>query len=225
MRGIQSMNKALIILVILMLTSCGEDWALKEETLNLADENRAWITPDKYGNSFVLMDNNKISQGFSMYQNSSDFSPSTSSYFGIRTRITKTESFTQAWSSNFGQSIMLILTAGFEPFGDRFSISLNELNFMYDFKFETIGHIYFNSASKSKTMTDIGYVETDTIFSMVDLQDTLTVHGVKYSGILHFRLDDFKDQWTDFSINEIYPAKNVGLIKYSLNNGIVYERK
>jgi hypothetical protein len=219
------MNRGLIILLILVVTSCGEDSALKVETLNLADENRDWITPDKYGNSFVLMDNNKISQGFSMYQNSSDFSPSTTSYFGIRTRLTKTESFTQAWSSNFGQSIMLILTAGFEPFGDRFSISVNGLNFMYDFKFETIGHIYFDSGSKSKTMTDTGYVETDTIFSVVDLQDTLTVHGVKYTGILHFRLEDFKDQWTDFTVREICLAKNVGLIKYTLNNGIVYERK
>lgn len=218
------MNKYLIICIFLVLTSCGEDHALREETLCIADENRNWITPDTYGSGFIMVDNNKISQGFMMYGNSSDFSPSTTSYFGIRTRITKTESFTQSWSSNFGQSLMLILTAGFKPFGDRFSISINDINFMYDFKFNTIGHIYFNSASKSKTMTDTGYVENETIFSTVQILDSLTVKGIRYNGVLHFSFEDFPDLWTDFTVKEVYLAREFGLIKYSLKNGIAYER-
>lgn len=207
-----------------ILCSCGEDWAFKEETLYIAAENRAWITPDNYGTSFIMVDGNKISQGFKMNENSTDFSPQTSSYFGIRTRISKYESFTQAWSSNFGQRFMLILHAGSEPFGDRLSISIDEIDFMYDFKFKTIGHIYFDSSYKSKTMTDIGYEENEKIYSTVELLDSLTVNGVKYDGILHFSFEDFKDLWSDFTIKEVYIGKHIGLIKYSLNNGITYER-
>jgi len=218
------MNKILILIFMTALCSCGEDWAFKEETLTIAAENRDWVTEDQYGASFIMVDNHKISQGFRMNLNSTDFSPSSTSYFGIRTHLTKTESFTQAWSSNFGQRFMTILTAGFEPFGDRFSISINELNFMYDFSFKTIGHIYFNSSSKSKTMTNTGYAENETIYSIVQLLDTLTVNGVRYDGILYFNLLDFKDEWSDFTITEIFFARHTGLIKYTLRNGVTYER-
>ena len=218
------MNKYLLILFLAVLCSCREDHALREETLTIAGENRDWITRDTYGTGFIMTDNNNITQGFMMQKNSTDFSPSETYIFGIRTRITKTESFTQSWYSNFGQSIMLILTAGFEPFGDRFSLSVNELNFMYDFKLNTIGHIYFNSVYKSKTMTDTGYEEVEAIYSTVQILDSLTVNGVRYDGVLHFSFEDFKDFWTDFTIKEVYLAKQYGLIKYSLNNGITYER-
>ncbi len=224
MKNIRFMNKCLIILVVTVLCSCGRERAFKEETLYIASENRDWVTPDHYGTNFIMVDNNKISQGFSMNQNSTDFSPQTSYYFGIRTRISKYESFTQAWSSNYGYRIMFILTAGFEPFGDRFSISINELNFMYDFKFKTIGHLYFNSSYKSQVMTDTGYVENEKIYSTVEMVNTLTVNGVKYDGILHFCFEDFKELWTDFTVKEVYLARKYGLIKYSLNNGITYER-
>lgn len=207
-----------------ILCSCGDDWAFKEETLHIATENRDWITADQYGTSFIMVDNNKISQGFIMNHNSTDFSPSTTSYFGIRTRITKTESFTQSWTSNFGQGFMTILTAGFEPFGDRLSVSINEINFMYDFTFQTIGHIYFNSSYKSKTMTDTGYEENETIYSTVQILDSLTVNGIRYIGVLHFIFEDFPDLWTDFTVKEVYLAKHIGLIKYSLNDGVTYER-
>jgi hypothetical protein len=217
------MNRFLIILIIIVLCSCRDDWAFKEETIYLAEESKDWLTPDKYGTSFIMVDNNNISQGFLMNQNSTDFSPSESYYFGIRTRISRYESYTQAWTSNFGQMIMFILHAGSEPFGDRFSMSINGIDFMYDLKFKTIGNIYFNSSSKSKTMTDTGYEENETIYSKVELMDTLSVSGVKYYGILHFSLKDFKDEWSDFTTTEVYIARHTGLIKYSLNNGITYE--
>jgi hypothetical protein len=218
------MNKYLIILIMAILCSCGEDWAFKEETLYIAAENRDWITPDKYGTSFIMVDNNKISQGFMMNENSTDLSPKTSSYFGIRTRISKYESFTQGWSSNFGQRFGITLQAGFEPFGDRLGISIDRIYFTYDFKFKTIVNISLNSSDLSKTMTDKGYEENETIYSTVELLDTLTVNGIKYEGILHFNLEDFKDQWSDFTITEVYIVKHIGLIKYSLNNRITYER-
>ena len=40
-----------------------------------------------------------------------------------------------------------------------------------------------------------------------------------------FSFDDFKDKWSKFTIKELYVAKQYGLIKYKLENGITYERQ
>jgi len=219
------MNKYLIILFVLIISSCGEDDALKEETLYISSENRDWLIADEIGSNFIMIDNNNIAQGFSMYQNSSDFSPSTSSYFGVKTKVIKTESYTQGYSSNYGQRFSYILTAGFAPFGDNLSISINEISFTYDFNFKTIARISYESNYKSKLMTDKGYEENDKIYSTVELLDTITINDRLYSGIMHFSFDDFKDKWSKFTIKELYVAKQYGLIKYKLENGITYERQ
>ena len=219
------MNKYLIILIILTMCSCGEDDALKEETLYVSRENRDWLTADEVGSNFIMIDNNNIAQGFSMYQNSSDFSPSTSSYFGVKTKVTKTESYTQGYSSSYGQRFSYILTAGFAPFGDNLSIIINEISFTYDFKFKTIARISYELNYKSKLMTDKGYEENDKIYSTVEILDTITVNDRLFSGIIHFNFEDFSDKWSKFTIKELYVAKQYGLIKYTLENGITYERQ
>jgi hypothetical protein len=84
--------------------------------------------------------------------------------------------------------------------------------------------IYFNSSTISKIITDTGYVENEAINSTVETLDTLSANGIRYDGILHFTLLDFKEEWTDFTITEVYFAKHIGLIKYSFNNGVTYER-
>ena len=219
------MNKSIFILPFLVLCSCGEENALKEETIYISKENKDWLTKDEVGSSFIMIDNNKISQGFLMSENSSYFSPSTTSYFWVNTKVIKTESYTQWYSSNYGQRFSYILTAGYTPFGDNLCVSINDILFAYDLKFKTIERINYDLNYKSKIMTDKGYEEDVKIYSTVELLDTLTVNGCLYSGILHFKFEDFRDKWTQFTIRELYLAKHYGLIRYSLVNGITYERQ
>jgi hypothetical protein len=223
-KNIRYMNKYLLC-ILLILASCGEEDALKKETVYILKENKDWLTTDEFNSGFIMIDNNKISQSFSMYQNSSDFSPSTSSYFWIKTKVIKTESYTQGFSSNYGQRFSYILTAGYSPFGDKLCVSINDILFAYDFKFNTIERISYDLNYKSKIMTDKGYEEEEKIYSKVELLDTLNVNGFLYSGILHFSFEDFDDKWTDFTVKELFIAKQCGLIKYRLCNGITYERQ
>jgi len=218
------MNRFLLIVLIFVMYSCGDDYAIKHRSLYVADENRDWVIPDDYGSGFVMTDNNRISQSFIMTTNTTDFSPSTSYFLVIRTRITNTESFTQGYTSNYGSSHMFILTAGFEPYGDRISISINGLNFQYDFKLKTIGRIDYLSNYKYRVMTDMGYQDGDSIYSSVEILDSYPLNSIDYAGVLHFKFEDFPDLWTDFTVTELYVAKKYGLIKYTLKNGITYER-
>lgn len=220
-----SMNKIFIILLLLTMCACTEKSALKEETVYVANENKDWIGKDSIGSDFLMTDNNSITQSFSMYQNSSDLSPSTSSYFGVKTKTIITESYSQGYSSIYGQRISYILTAGHAPFGDNLCISINDILFAYDFKFNTISRINFGLNYKSKQMTGKGYEETEKIFSTVELNDTLTLGGQLYSGVMHFKFMDFNDKWTKYTVTEMFFAKHYGLIEYSLNNGITYERQ
>ena len=219
------MNKLLIIILLPILAcSCGEKFALSKDKLTVLPENKEWLIAAETGSSFIMTDNHNISQGFSMYQNSTGFSPSTSSYFGVRTNITETESYSQGYSSVYGQRFSYTLTAGNEPFGDNLTVSLNDLLFTYDFKFGTISRLNLESNYKSKTMTDQGYEITDTIFSTIEILDSLTVNGFTFSGVMHFSFSDFADKWTPLTIRDVYLAKQYGLVRYSLENGITYER-
>ena len=44
-------------------------------------------------------------------------------------------------------------------------------------------------------------------------------------GDMKFTFKDFKGQWTDFTVTEIYIAKRLCLVKYVLAGGITWERK
>jgi hypothetical protein len=212
--------------IITSLISCGEESALKEETIYFQKENKGWINNDSLGYNFVLIDNNGISQSFTMNRNNYEFSNSWGSFLGVNTDMTHTEYHYQAYTSNYGVSYSLSLTAGFKPFGDDLYIDLDRIGFAYDFKFQTISRLNTDFGIKSKLMTDEGYeLQGEDIFSTAEILDSYSTNLHNYDTVLHFQLEDYKDNWDDFTVTDIYIAKNNGLIKYELNNGITYERK
>jgi len=220
------LNKLFFGLIAIVLFSCGEDSALKEETIYFQDKNKCWITKETTGYNFIMIDNNGISQSFTMNIDDYEFNKSWSSFLGVNTEMTHTEYHYQSYTSNYGTQFSLSLTAGFEPFGDDIYIDLSGIGFAYDFKFETISRIYTDFGYKTKSMTDTGYeLQDEDIFSIVEILDNYSTNYYEYETVLQFRLKDFNDKWDNFTVTEIYIAKNIGLIKYVLNNGIIYERK
>lgn len=217
------MNKYVVFLLLILFPSCGDEFG--EETNYVLNENKEWLVTGDQNSQFIMVDNNSISQSFSMNGNSSDFSESTSGYFFIRTKVTKTESYTQSFSSNFGQGLSYILTAGDSPYGDELYVSLNEISFAYDFKFNVLSRLSFAGNYMSKSRTDKGFEVKKDFNSSIEFLDSLVVNGKQYSGIMHFTFLDFNDKWTKFTVKELFIAKHIGLIKYSLNNGIIYERQ
>jgi hypothetical protein len=225
-KAIRLINRIIMILPFLFLASCGEEHALKEETLSFAAENKDWLVSDTVGDHFIMIDNNGISQSFAMNTNQHEFSKSWGSFLGINTHMTYTEYQYQSFSSSYGIGYSLSLTAGFEPFGDDVFIKLGEIGFDYDLKIGTVARIDSPYGYLSKIKTDEGFGdEEEKINSTAEILDSVVFNGIKYANVLYFTFNDYPEYWDKLTVKEIYVAQKSGLIRYILNGGVTYDRK
>lgn len=218
----------LFITAVILLSACGgEGNGLKTETYYFNEQNAEWLTKDTIADTFVMMDNNGISQSFSMRSDNYYFNKSWSSIIGITTQSSLTEYHFQSYRSSFGLKFSLSLTAGIPPFGDNIYINLEEVGFAYDFDFETVSRLETLFGYKSLLMNSDGYEvsEDGEILSSVEILDSLSTADTSYFEVLHFTFNDFNDQWTDYTVSEIFVAKEIGLVKYVLAGGVSAERK
>ena len=213
-------NVFIVFVSFLLFTAC-----VKEETIHFSAENKDWLTDYELGDNFIMLDDNNISHGFSMTENSYYFNRSESGYFFITTHKENTEYHYQNFTSNYGVRFSLSLTAGFAPYGDDIYISLDDIGFDYDLTYKTIARIDCPFGYLSKTMTDTGYENNVTINSTVEYIDFYNINDVRYAGVLHFTFKDYVEQWDNYTVREIFVAKKYGLIKYRLNNGLIFERR
>ncbi len=214
------------ILMLLLVACGGEQGALREETLYFNQLNAGWISGDTLGDIFNMTDNNGISQSFVMNSDSYYFNKGWSSFMGINTSMTYTEYHHQAYNSGFGMRYSFSLTAGSPPYGDIVHISLDNVGFQYDLEFETVFSMDTPFAYKSYLITSEGYEVHDDgeIHSSVEILDSLVTSIATYEEVLHFTFNDFIEQWTAFTVTEIFLAREVGLVKYVLAKGISAER-
>lgn len=216
---------ALLISFILTLATLFTGCNLpKEKFYKVDDVNRDWIINGDAGSSFIMNNSSGISESFTMYSKTQEFSEGASGFLFLTTEVSKRESFYQAFSSTYGNTFSLSLSASYPPFGDEFYVSLNGVSFAYDLEYNEISRLNTPFGNKSKTMTDKGYTGYIIIESSVEMYDDLEIAGTTYHGVLHFTLNDFPDQWTEFSVREIFIAKETGLVRYILNNGLSASR-
>jgi len=210
------------------LLSCGGEGEhpLKEEHYYLEEVHKEWLAPDSIGEVFIMKDINGISSSFRMTRNNETFGKSWSTFLGINTRTSYTEECFQSFKSGFGMVLGISMRANSPPHGDHITISLEQVDFSYDFDFETIYSLYTPFGNKNLLMTDKGYEAHDDleIMSTVEILDSLLTAYGTYQEVLHFTLKDFNNYWIDFTVIEIYLAKEVGLVKYVLASGISSER-
>lgn len=224
-RIIQLSHKLFLIIVTLFLSSCGENFALKEETIYFQEKNLGWLSEDVRGDHFVMTENNGISSSFTMERNSYELSKSWSSFLGVNTHMTFREYQYQNYSSSYGTSFSISLTAGYVPHGDVIYVTLAGVDFGYDIKFKELTRLSVGEYYYSKNITEDGYEESGTpTFSTVEILANYSTGNSDYDTVLFFQLKDFEDAWNDFTPEKIYIAKNVGLISYELKTGIIYER-
>jgi len=210
------------------LLSCGGEGEhpLKEEYFYLEETNKDWLAPDSIGEVFIMKDLNEISSSFLMTGNNESMGKSWSTVLGINTRTSYTEECFQSFKSGYGMVLGISMRANSPPHGDNITISLEQVGFSYDFDFETIYTLDTPFGYKNLLMTDKGYEVHDDgeIMSTVEILDSLLTSYGTYQEVLHFAFKDFTNYWTDFTVTEIYLAKEVGLVKYVLASGISGER-
>ena len=100
------------------------------------------------------------------------------------------------------------------------------MGFQYDLESETVFSLDTPFGYKSYLITEKGYEihQDGEILSSVGILDSLQTAYGSYEEVLHFTFNDFNDQWSDFTVKEIYVAKGIGLVKYSHAGGISGER-
>lgn len=220
-------NLILIIFIVsqIFFLSCGEEHALKKETVYFSSENIDWLVEVNSGDFFFMTDDNNISQSFSFKYQDHYFLKSWGGFLCITTYSLDKEYHYQAFSSGFGNSFTISLSAEKSPFGDILYISLNDYGIAYDLSHQIITRTDYPFGNRSLTMTDKGYEEFDTILSHVEFHPQFQVGDSIFRDVLHFVFNDFEDQQTIYSIKEIFISKKIGLIKFTYHNGLSVMRE
>ncbi|HKK62694.1 MAG TPA: hypothetical protein VJ951_09045, partial [Bacteroidales bacterium] len=206
------LNKIVILSLLASLLSCSEDWALVEETFLLNKENDNWV-PETATESFIMTDENHISQGFVISGEDQYMDKSWGGFLGLNTHMSFTEYRHRSYSSTYGYTFYSSIRAGWEPFGDQISIGLNDVEFCYDLGLDTLNQVSTKDCRLSYLHTSEGYEGNEQIISTATVKDTLTINGKQYNDVIFFRLEDCPSSRGNFVIREIYFAKNAGLVK------------
>ena len=196
----------------------------EETILYLSDESLEWLTEDDYNDQFTMVDNNGISQVFTMKSNRQYFIDSWSESFGVKRDIVSREYYSQKYLSDFGNEFCMHFQKGYEGEGDDLYFECADIGFGYDPQFNTLNRVntYFGNLGQS---FDSNGNYTYGLQSKIMILDHYSIGEKQYDGVMHFQLKDLKEKWDDKTVVEIYVAQGLGLIKYSLNGGVSYERE
>jgi len=179
------------------------------------------------GFNWYFSSENGISREFINRENAHYFLGGSSAFAGVTFHKSQREYFYQNFSSNYGDKLSISIDLLFQDgyWGEHLTFYLNDLNFTYDFMFDEIINLESIGHYESLRITSAG-IESDALFqSKFEVLENVRVNEVTYPKIFHFQLADFKELWTDYTITHVYYAQKTGLLKYGLNNGLIFVRK
>jgi len=209
--------------MLIILGSCGEDWAFKEETFLVAPENDNWVPTEVNEESFIMTDTFGISYGYILDREEYYLDKSWGGYFGLTTHMSHTEYRSRSYTSTYGADYSIsIRAATWEPYGDELRIEVNDLVFRYDLALDKVSDLYTPFYSNSYTQTSEGYEYDEEIVSSCVVIDSFKIGERTFEDVLQFTLLDQPDKWGPHIPVNIYISKGVGLIMYTLNNGIEF---
>jgi hypothetical protein len=227
MKLIRYKNKVvLIITIFLIFQSCCPEAGFPDDTYSIKTANLDWLTDYQVDDGFIMIDSNNISTFFKLYNTDQHYTQSYSCTLGIRTHSSDREYQQQSFNSTFGIPFNISIDANFPPFGNKLWININQTEFVVDLDYKELIEVSLNGEFHKFKEEDIdSYIDGDLpILSQIRYIDTLEINGHVFLDILHFSLLDFTDKYTNFTVKDIYIAKNKGIIQYSLQNGLVYKR-
>ena len=216
--------KLLWLVPLIAFVACGDDFALSTKYYYVRPENKAWLVTDSIvGVPYSMVDNNGITYNFTGLCTSHGFSEGTSGFLFIPTQKSYRENYYSTSISNYGTSFSMYLYASYSHYDtDDMHIYLTGISMHCSLASHEV--TYFGCDDNNVEWTQTDESTTNKVFVNVDKLNSLTVQNQTYNEVLHFYLKDpigviKLNQFTD-----LYYAKGVGLIKYTLKSGIVFER-
>jgi len=213
----------LYIPILILLGSCSENWALREETFLIAPENDDWVPTEVEEESFIMTDTLGISYGFVMNSEYYYLDKSWGGFLGLNTHMTHTKYRSRGYCSTYGQDYSIsIRAATWKPYGDELRVEVMDLVFRYDLLLEMVTGLDTPFYMENYIETSEGYEYDHKILSTCAMLDSLSIGERIFENVLQFTLLDQPDKWDRHTPVSICIAKGVGLIEYTLNNGITY---
>jgi len=218
---LRTFNKSIFLFFLITSNSCLKTY---ESTSYLDNDTREWATEDKYGDYFVMVDNNSISQTFTCKSNHHDTSLISTSRSILKNEIYYEERIYQTFTSNFGIEFEIYLQPAFDTNGDDIYFEISRIGFGYDQKFNILNRVntYFGNIGQ-RFDSNGNYINV--LKSSAIILDKFSTKYHDYDDVMYFQLNDLTNKWDKLTVVKIYCAKKVGLIRYELNNGVIYERK
>jgi len=218
----QLSNVTIFICSLLALTSCGELFTPYREFISLSALEKSWLADDSHKVTFALNDTLSELEIFEYVREYTAFNKSIHGD-GFNREETEYEIIYQEFYSKKSSVFSIRIEANELPQGAILIIHFKGLRFTYDLKYEMLRSFSTPLASESLQFKDSGYENESS--SYIDYYDTLTINNTLYLGVLDFTLKDFEDQWVDSTVVELAIAKEMGLIRYTMNNGVVMVRE
>ena len=211
----------LFLVSLLLLTSCGEKFQANKETFYVRSDEKEWLVDVSIEDYFQLTDSLSNAELFTLENEWSGFNSEIYST-GFDKEITDYQTIGQRFKSDRANYFSISLEAKEPPQGTILRVNLKRIQYDYDLKYQKLISLSAMDDSKHISFWDNRYQEfqEDGIGSKVEYLDSLEINNQLYTSLLLFRLNDFLDQWVDSTIVVIVIAKNIGLVQYSMNNGI-----
>ena len=172
-----------------------------------------------------MRDGNQITQSYrcDLLTNTYDFETS-SGFLMFGKKTVRSQSLYMEWNSGYGSLFSIKLDAVPNPYGDLMTVTLNDLSFTYDLLKEEIISVTTKFGSIEKKASNGSYTSSVPLLSEVEIIDAVPSGGHIYDEVMHFTLKDFETQWGPYTVTDIYVAKFIGLVRFTLSNGLEYVR-
>lgn len=223
-KTIQYIRRLLWLAPLLGLVACGDDFALSTKYYYVKPENKAWLVNDSLiGVPYAMVDNNGITYNFTGVRTSHDFSEALSGFLFIPTQKSYRENYYSTSVSNYGTSFSMYLYASYTNTNDDdMHMYLTGISMHCSLTSREV--TYFGCDENNVEWTQSDENTTTKVFVKVDKLNSLTVQNQTYNEVLHFYLKDPIGVIKPNQCTDLYYAKGIGLIKYTLKSGIVFER-
>lgn len=216
--------KLFLSVQLLMMVSCGDDFALTEKYYYVAEKNKEWLVKDSLTEPYEMVDNNGNAYNFTEVSVQKDFSEGTSGILFLTTKKSFRENYYLSSATKCGASFSMYLYASYgDGCDDVMYLSMDNVTIHFDLTSYVID--YFGCRLNNVKWTQTDENSRNSVFVKAEFLDSINVRNHVYKGVLWCRLRDNINVLDDTDIKDVFYAQGIGLIKYILKSDIVVERK